>query len=59
MTTAAAALMCLTLLAGCGGGHDKSANPGSPGARSVEQQLGFSTATSPAAQAEVENDIAA
>jgi hypothetical protein len=49
----------LALLAGCGGGGEKSsAKAPASQSGSVEQQAGFSGAASPAAQAKVENEIA-
>jgi hypothetical protein len=55
---AIAALASMALLAGCGGGTDKTANPVSQGG-SVEDQLGFTQKGIEAAQAMVETDIAA
>jgi hypothetical protein len=57
-TATFATLACLVLLVGCGGGKDKAASAPSGGG-SVEDQLGFSQAATPEAQAKVENDIAA
>jgi len=53
-----AALAACALLGGCGGGDDKSAKS-APEAGSVEEQLGFSQAGDPAAQARAEEQIAA
>jgi len=57
-TTTALALLAAALLGGCGGGDDNSASSQSAGG-SVEEQVGFSQASSPEAQAKVETDIAA
>ena len=51
-------LVAVALVAGCGGGADKKANPVSQGS-SVEDQLGFTQSGIQAAQARVETEIAA
>lgn len=58
LAAAVATLAGVALLAGCGGGGDKTAAPGSQGG-SVEDQVGFSKAGDPDVQARVESDIAA
>lgn len=58
LATAVAVLAGVALLAGCGGGGDKSANPVSQGG-SVEDQLGLTQSGIQAAQARVETEIAA
>jgi hypothetical protein len=58
--TAASMVAGMVLLAGCGGGGERAAKrPSSSASGTVEQQVGFSQAASPAAQATVETDIAA
>lgn len=53
-----ATLAGVALIAGCGGGDAETTRAPSGGG-SVEQQLGFSRADSPDAQAKAENEIAA
>lgn len=58
LAAAVATLAGVALLAGCGGGDEQGTESQGQGA-SVEAQLGFSQATTPAVLTRVENDIAA